>query len=258
MSKFSDSIALIDSHVHVGKFFNRYNSPIMISSLMRCLGVTKYVVSSTTICNEDYPRVIEEFHQLMSLDADRVLPVMWITPEGLKGNIAWFLDSDIKWKCLKIHPELHPYGWFEGTFLIQEVIDIAREMSLPLLIHTGEKESSQCCKFEEIIANNQDVPIILAHGRPIKDAIRIAKDYDNAFIDSAFMPVEDMKKIIECGLSDKLLWGTDMCIPKYFFPETNMKRYYIHKLNAFKGYCSFEQFKEVTHINAAKLFKIDT
>ena len=164
----------------------------------------------------------------------------------------------IKWKCLKIHPELHHYGWLEQTFLIQEVIDIAREMSLPLLIHTGEKESSQCCKFEEIIANNQDVLIILAHGRPTKDAIRIAKDYDNAFIDSAFMSVEDMKKVIECGLSDKLLWGTDMCIPEYFFPETNMTRYYIHKLNAFKGYCSSEQFKEVTHINAAKLFKIDT
>ena len=83
----SDSIALIDSHVHVRKFFDRYYSPIMISSLMKCVGVTKYVVSSTTICNEDYPRVIEEFHQLMSLDADRVLPVMWITPEGLNGSV---------------------------------------------------------------------------------------------------------------------------------------------------------------------------
>lgn len=70
------------------------------------------------------------------------------------------------------------------------------------------------------------------------------------------MPIEEMKRIVDDGLSHKLLWGTDMCIPKHFYPNEDMVEYYQNKLNAFKSVCTAEQFAQVTYLNAAKLFNL--
>lgn len=247
---------IVDSHIHIGQFNSQYFTPSDIRKLMSDVGADYYAVSSTTMCEEDYTKVLDELHELICLDGDKVLPVMWITPEGLKGNIAWFLESDIKWRSLKIHPFLHQTEWNPGGELFAEVLDIARELSLPLIIHTGNEP---CCKaniYEQSVRENPDITFVMAHGRPIDSALRIAATYDNAYADSAFMPVDDMKKFVDAGLSHKLLWGTDMCIPKHFYPQEDMVEYYLRKLNVFKGICPQEQFEQVTYKNAVKVFNI--
>ena len=45
---------LIDTHIHVGNFFNMYFSPLDVSKLLQRLDVNYYAVSSTTICEENY------------------------------------------------------------------------------------------------------------------------------------------------------------------------------------------------------------
>lgn len=247
---------LVDSHIHVGQFCDEYYSPSTIQKLMGNVQVDFYAVSSTTMCEENYPKVVDEIQELIRLDGDKVLPVMWITPEGLKGNIAWFLESDIKWRCLKIHPFLHQSEWAPNGEQLNEVIDIARELDVPLLIHTGNEDCCQSGIYESVIANNKDITFILAHGRPLDQAIALTQKYDNAYADSAFMPVEHMKRFVDAGLSYKLLWGTDMCIPKLFFPEDDMKEYYLRKLHAFEAVCSQEQLELVTFKNAAMLFDL--
>lgn|GEM_PF-639041 len=250
------STYLIDSHVHVGQFTSFYISPIDLSQLMNKIGVDYYAVSSTTICDEDYQKVLSEIYELIRLDGEKVLPVMWITPEGLKGNIAWFLESNIPWRCLKIHPYLHPNDWKPDGEQIQEVIDIARELSLPLLIHTGNE--SYCCasRFEELYQLNPDITVILAHGRPNEEAVRIAQNYNNVFIDSAFMSIREMKIFIDNDISHKLLWGTDMCIPKHFYPDVDLKIYYQNKFTEFSSICNEADYNNITYRNAAKIFKI--
>lgn len=249
-------ISLIDSHIHVGQFTSFYISATNLSQLMSEIGVSRYAVSSTTICDEDYPKVLSEIQELIQLDGEKVLPIMWITPEGLKGNIAWFLESDIPWCCLKIHPELHPNAWQLYDEQLQEVIDIARELSVPLLIHTGNDQYCHAHKYEVLYQKNPDITFILAHGRPNIEAIRLAKQYDNVFIDSAFMPIHEMQTFLDNHISNKLLWGTDMCIPKHFFPSEDMTEYYLNKLSAFKAISSQREFEQVTFRNAAKLFNI--
>ena len=249
-------IMLVDSHIHVGQFTSFYISPNDISQLMDKIGVDCYAVSSTTICDENYEKVVSELHELIQLDGSKVLPVMWITPEGLKGNIAWFLESNIPWRCLKIHPELHPDDWPADENLMIEVIDIARELSLPLLIHTGNNDCCHANKYEALYQNNPDITFILAHGRPNIEAIRLAKQYDNVFVDSAFMPIYEMQTFLDNHISNKLLWGTDMCIPKHFFSHVNLRTYYQDKLAAFRKICTEEEFNNVTYRNAYRVFKI--
>lgn len=247
---------IVDSHIHVGQFKDEYYSPFFVSELMSLLDVDYYAVSSTSMCEEDYIKVTAELQEIINIGESKILPVMWITPEGLKGNIAWFLESDIHWRCLKVHPFLHPNDWDPDGEQFKEVIDIARELNLPLLIHTGDETCCQCGRYESLIDSNQDINFILAHGRPILQAIPILKRYPNAYADSAFMPVEDMQKLMQLGLSHKLLWGTDMCIPHHFYPNENLSDYYQRKLDAFNNNSTQSQFEQVTFRNAKKLFNI--
>lgn len=248
---------LIDSHIHVGQYFDRYFSPQQVSSLMKAVGVDYYAVSSTSMCEENYPKVLDELHELIRLDGDKVLPMMWITPEGLKGNIAWFLESDIQWRCLKIHPYLHPESWVADSDNCNEVVDIARELKIPLLIHTGNESCCQAKKYEHLILKNPDVVFILAHGRPIDEAICLAQKYSNVYVDSAFMPIPDMQQIISSGLSHKLLWGTDMCIPAHFYPNADMREYYKWNLTELSKICSAAEYELITYRNACKIFNIN-
>lgn len=247
---------LIDVHVHVGQFKNHNYSPTSIFRLMKRTGVDYFAVSSTTQCEENYQKVLDELHQLIDMAGEKVIPVMWITPEGLKGNIAWYLESDIKWRCLKIHPFLHKDVWIPNEELFNEVIDIARELDVPILIHTGDESCCQSHLYEPAISKNPDISFILAHGRPLADALSLVKTYSNAYADSAFMPVECMKQFVDNGLSCKLLWGTDMCIPKHFYPHKEMFDYYKGKVDAFRAICTTDQFEMVTYQNAKQLFKI--
>ncbi len=249
---------LIDTHIHVGQFCEQYFAPSTIHRLMAQVGVDYYAVSSTTMCEENYPKVVEEIQTLIDLDGNKVLPVMWITPEGLKGNIAWFLESDIKWRCLKVHPFLHPHNWQPNGEQFQEVLDIARELRLPLLIHTGNDESCQCGKYELLISHNHDINFILAHGRPLSQVIPLLRNYPNAYADSAFMPIADMRLLMQEELGHKLLWGTDMCIPKCFHPNEDMRTYYQRKIRTFKELCPKKQYDQVTSLNAIKLFNINS
>ena len=110
---------------------------------MEQLNVDYYAVSSTTQCEEDYPKVLSEMEELISIDGKKVLPIMWITPEALQGNIAWYLESEIKWRMIKIHPFLNQMEWNPEGESFQEVLDIARELQIPLLVHTGNEK---CCR----------------------------------------------------------------------------------------------------------------
>ena len=247
---------LIDTHIHVGQFFDRYFAPSAVHELMEQMCVRYYAVSSTSVCEENYEKVLDELSELIQIDGDKVIPVMWITPSGLQGNIAWYLESDIKWRMLKIHPFLNSVEWQKQPSLFAEVVDIAREMGLPILIHTGNEDCCECFMFENMISENQDVKFILAHGRPLKQAIILANNYSNVYADSAFMPVEQMGLFIKKASHTKLLWGTDMCIPKHFYPEQDMKQYYLNKLESFRKLCSQEQFDCVTYYNAKNLFNL--
>lgn len=249
---------LIDAHIHVGTFEKCHFSPTYVSSLMNSLGCDCYAVSSTSMCEEDYIKVLDEINDLIHIDGNKVLPIMWITPEGLRGNIAWFLESKINWHCLKIHPFLNQYDWEPGSQNLQEVLDIARELNIPLLIHTGNEECCRAGKYETIIQKNPDITFILAHGRPHLDAIHLTTQYANAYADSAFMSIDEMEDFVKRGLAHKLLWGTDMCIPQHFYPQIDLESYYKQKLDAFRCICSKEQFDDVTYRNALTIFRLSS
>lgn len=248
---------LIDTHIHVGQFFHLYYTPADIVQFADNANIDYYFVSSTTICEENYEKVIREMEKLVYLDSQRAIPVMWVTPEGLKGNIAWYLESDITWKCVKIHPFLHRGVWDPSDNRMIEVVEIAKELDVPLLIHTGHDNCCNAGKYERIIKKYPDVNFILAHGRPADESVSLMKHYENAYVDSAFMDIEEMLYIVNHGRVDRFLWGSDMCIPKYFSPDLNCVEYYNGILKQLKEKISPDIYDLITYKNAKNLFKLD-
>lgn len=248
---------LIDSHVHVGQFYEMYHTPTSVIKLMADVGVDYYAVSSTTTCEENFEKVLHEIEELVWNDEGKVLPVMWITPDSLNGNIGWLIDSNIKWKCVKVHPFLHPNDWDPRGEQFSEVIDIVTELNVPLLIHTGNDVSCHAGKYEELIAMHPNTNFILAHGRPINETVYLIRHYDNVYSDSAFMTIEDMKKIVDEGLSEKLLWGTDMMIPIHSHPKEDMMKYYHKKLQLFGQVCANDDYEKVIWENSNALFLLN-
>lgn len=244
-----------DSHIHIGHFFDIYTPPEDLVRFLNCVGVDKFAVSSTTTCEEDYEKVLDEFKVLVKLAGDRACPVLWITPEMIRSWVVFSMfDKGIEWRCLKIHPQLHPAEWLKGSPYMNLVASIASIKRLPLLLHTGEMQGCFPEDHEWIIASRPDVTFILAHGRPLDQTLVLMNRYENVWCDTAFMPTENIVKLCNAGLTDRILWGSDYPIPKYHYPDADMKLYYSELVNALRTQVDEDSFNKITEHNFKKLF----
>ena len=243
-----------DSHIHIGQFYDIYTSPKEAVTFLDRVSIEKFAVSSTTICEADYTKVLSEITEITHLAPNRALPVLWIVPQMLiDGGLEIFLDSKIAWRCLKIHPQLHPTSWQYNDKNLQKVLEIAKQMHLPLLIHTGESEGCYPSLFETAIAENQDVKFILAHGRPINETISLLKKYPNAYCDTAFMPAPNIVKLCKEQLAHRVLFGSDYPIMKKFSPEKSIETLYLNNVKEIQTLLSSTEFKKITCQNFESL-----
>lgn len=225
---------------------------------MRECGVTHYMVSSTCACTDDVEHVLSEMQKLISIDVGRVYPCLWLTETTLQSPayLKAYMESGVEWKCLKIHPALRPTEWQPLGYITNKLFKLAASMgNLPILIHTGEDSTCNSSKYEAIITANPQIPVILAHGRPLVEAIGMVQKYDNIYVDSAFMPVSDICRMVREVGADRLLWGTDFCIPKIFDGNINLKEYYKHKLMSLRNSLDSESYSKVIGLNALALLE---
>ncbi len=257
---------LFDSHVHIGLFYNNvYFSPQMVLDACKQSGVTGIAVSSTTIAEENYPKVLAEFGQLLSQTDIPIVPVLWVTPRMLQtGGIRQFRDSGIRWQCIKVHNYLQRGAWGEATgALMQQVVDLAQDMHLPILFHTG---NDKCYPddYAPLIKSHPEQVFILAHSRPVNQTIRIMQSCPNAWADTAFTPLEDIVQMVNAGLIDRMLWGTDLPLMGYYYGvlrgsdinQYDFKGYYTTLLSQLQTELSAADYLKLTYQNAARFYSL--
>lgn len=249
---------IIDSHIHVGQFRHLYTSPKEMACFLQQVDVKKALVSSTTICEGNYLKVLTELKTVIKISGEEnVLPVLWITRQMFFDDIVpLFLNSDLHWRCLKIHPDLDPGIWTVGSKCMNYVLNLAKQMHLPLLIHTGETEYSRASVFTSLICSNPEVTFILAHGRPIDEILLLLEKYGNVYVDTAFMPIDDIVRLCFSGYVARILWGTDMPIPRYFYPTIDMRDYYKGKLSRLHSKLNGNMMDYIIQLNFMKLFDL--
>lgn len=241
---------ICDSHIHVGQFYDIYTSPRELVGFLDDVGVERFAVSSTTICEVNYEKVIGEIMELVQLAGNRVTPILWVLPQMYTdGGLERFLYCGIDWKCLKIHPQLHPNSWKTRGKNMKRLMKSAKEMELPVMIHTGEMECCHAGLFKALALRNLDIKFILAHGRPLDETVDVMQSCDNTFTDTAFMSTENVTELCKNGLADKVLWGTDYPIPKYYYRGDNMRQYYNALISNLKSKIEASDFEKITKIN---------
>lgn len=245
---------ICDSHLHFGKFYEKYFSASFIADFIDKTGIDKIAISSTSICDENYEGVINEFHQLLKISGNRIFPILWITPDMLfSNNINSFFQSNISWKLIKIHGYLHK--WPVKSRQISQVILIAKKLNIPILLHTGGFKRCNAGSYGNLISKHPDLIFILAHGRPIAEAISVMRKFQNAWVDTAFMPIVDIIELIGNGFEDRILYGSDYPITQ-FYKETEEEdsEYYLKRIIEIRNLLNIKQQDKLFFLNFQKLF----
>lgn len=249
--------SICDSHVHVGQFYETYTAPVQLIELLKPLNLDYYAVSSTSICHEDYSKVLKEFEYLLTYDSERVDPVLWLTPSLIQDekNLNLFLKSGVPWRCIKIHPYFHPEVWINNSEIFQDAVSLAKEFGLPLLIHTGGYPNSDIGIWENLLPLYPDQLFIFAHCRPFDQAVKILRKYPNVYGDLAFVDENDFKRLISENIWEKILWGSDVPINEYFLKDIPTEMYYNYRLQILHEVCTQEQYSTIVFKNYHKLIK---
>lgn len=242
-----------DSHIHVGQFYEKYYSPEFISDFISTLKIKTALVSSTTTCEENYEKVIVEIKKLISFKGDQIFPVLWITPKMISsGKLSLLLTSGIEWKCLKIHGFIH--NWPPNGKLFKQVIALALNLKIPILIHSGGDKKCDAGSYFKVIKKHPQQIFILAHGRPIEQAIEVLNQCSNAWVDSAFMPIEGIKRLESEDLIDRVLFGTDFPIPIHNEPDLSDTDWYLNRISEIIDTIGIDKFEKISEENFNKLF----
>ena len=230
---------IIDNHVHVGWFSDRYHSPREVWHSALAAGVDGVAVSSTSTCAELYKVVVREMRELVRLGGSRIHPNLWLTPKMLKCRYAlpYMLHSKVAWQGVKLHWEAHP-EWGGNKKLLRKALDVARLLGVPVLLHTGEKQVCRAGRFAEMIGENCDLTFVLAHGRPIDEAMDVLRQFGNVYVDTAFMPIADVTKLVDEKMAGRVLFGSDAPINEVFFPDISTESYVKHQITQLRSACS--------------------
>lgn len=254
MAQIEINRVISDSHIHIGQWYDHYLTPKELSRFAKRHSIMSIALSSTSICCNDYSAALDEIASAIEMAFADIVPVLWITSSMIEDDaVQMFIDSDIKWKCIKIHPKIDKDYWLQRNSQ-KILLSLARRMQCPILIHTGEMEYCYPLEYEKVIQDNPDIKFIMAHGRPLDQSIAILSQCANSYVDTAFMPITDIMKISSLGFSNRIIWGTDYPIGLY---ATSCLRYnleYQYRLLQLKVRLPKIEYEQITNTNFKNLF----
>jgi len=216
-----------DAHVHIGRFQDIYFDPIQIALDLISLGVQRWVVSSTTLCEGigSFNESLGEFDAMESVAPGCAIPFLWVVPE-MVGKLENYIEP--RFRGLKVHARAH--RWSPNGVALQSVARIAAERNIPLKLHTGGQLRCDAGAYYKLCRNNVNTKFILAHGRPVDQALVILKECPNVFVDTAFMPMDDVAMLVRYDMSDRIFFGSDYPLDQLFYPDESLKTRYRNSL----------------------------
>ena len=238
---------MFDFHVHIGHFKDGlYFSPEEVAQGMKALNVERYYFSSTSTGSVPFREVRREIESLVELSHGRAIPFLWVSPGMLRRSRDLRLYFFRDFAGIKIHG--YHQDWDPNGKPLRRVLSIAREKNLPVMFHTGGCERSNAGVYMNICREFHDVRIILAHGRPIDECITVMKECPNAFADTAFMSVKNIVRLRDEGLIERVLWGSDFPVMRYFY-DIPPEEYYAQRIIEARNALGESDFTRITHDN---------
>jgi predicted TIM-barrel fold metal-dependent hydrolase len=220
---------MIDTHVHIGQFYNKYYNSEEILDIVHKAGIEEIWYSSTTTCVEDvkYTTIEREIASVCGINKYNAFPALWYIPDYISQGVS--VESalnNLPYRVIKLHPKAHHWD-FENTVHIDkahEIFDCAENgKSDYILIHTGVDTVSDTEQFSRFFGEYPHAQVILAHCRPLEQTLRLMRQYKNVSCDTAFVEKSAIQKIIKAGFATRIHTGSDFPITHYYrttYPRT--------------------------------------
>ena len=212
---------MIDTHIHIGRFYDVYYNPIDILRIVSEADVKHVEYSSTTSFDDNarYKDVEKEIAEVTAYySSDYITPFLWYIPPYIdEGVSAAGAFENLPYGGIKLHPRAHFWDLEDEKHLkcLHELFTFAGERGLSVLIHTGEDNFERPCFFERFFAEYPEVKCVLAHCRPVAETIEMFQRYENVSGDTAFLSKNSFEKIVRDGFGERLLPGSDFPITHY-------------------------------------------
>lgn len=237
----------------MGQYFNDYYTPPRILRTLALAGVSHFAYSSTsTVVTDDADFLLEERIAMHELSNGKAKPILWVTHDMLKHSrdlSLYMNDTGGKICGLKVHGVSELWEPFGKD--LKRVFDIAKERGIFVMLHTGEHEECEAGIYKRICKTFSEVPVVLAHGRPILQTIEMLRDSPNTFVDTSFMPHEHLRMLLEKEFADKILFGTDTPIPGRHL-KSSLPRHLRGRI-ATSMKIAGKDWKKISWMNAQKL-----
>jgi predicted TIM-barrel fold metal-dependent hydrolase len=242
------SSELIDAHVHVGQFRDTYFSPKAVANFLLGLCVTRCVASATSAAIGRHEDAVRDIAELMDISELETAPLLWVTPELLRRHPMLGKPlMDNPYRGIKLHP--YAMHWTDAG--LRRVLRIADDRGLPVLAHTGGNDESDAGRWLRLLDGHR-FPVVLAHGRPLDEALRVLDAHECAYTDTAFMPLPDVRHLVAAGHCRRILFGSDIPIDRCYRSGPPARRYREHVAALARAVSPHE--KTIFETNGLKVF----
>lgn len=183
-----------------------------------------------------------------SVDKNNSDPVGYLRPFVESGTVSG----------LKIHPIVGQYDCGELFFRMKDVVALARDANLPVLIHTGHipvdrlKGIGGCSEIEALeplVKHFPEVRFILAHigWESWRQVLEFAQRYDNVLVETSWQPARVIRRSVDLLGSSRVLFGSD-------FPLFNQTE----ALASVRKALTEKELVEVVSVNGMRLLNLNT
>lgn len=197
---------IIDAHNHLG---HRHDIGISTEDFLKRMD---RAAVDMAVCFP--PPVIwdnEYVYQATKQHPDRIIQFVGINPwkETAKDELRKYLDLGAK--GLKLHPVRDSYSLADKV-MVNPLFEICQEYKVPILAHGKDEWSNTPWHFHAMAQRFPEVTLILAHcghNWLRDDAIEVAKQNENIWIESSIMYTDYVRKVIEEVSPLRMIMGTD-------------------------------------------------
>nr|MDO8080458.1 amidohydrolase family protein [Candidatus Freyarchaeota archaeon] len=184
-------------------------------------GINSAVVSAF------FPYVTIVVKSLIDLFPKHFIGFCCVDPHNPKAD--QILENCIKYgfKGLKLHA-VHQNFWPNEAMHIWEK---AEKLKIPVLVHSGkiwkgDTDNSNPLYYREIIDRFPALKLVVAHlgGTFEKEALQLAKEYDNVCLDTSGGPANKIMIAIKTLGSERIIFGSDMPFIPFGNPVDELNR----------------------------------
>ncbi len=215
---------ICDAHVHVGTFgvedMPPEASPRFVADLLCKSQVSEFIFSSLSAqYNASVKDIEREAAETKKAFGDGAHAFLWLTGRFYDADSELKVLNSRIWEGVKLHEKETP--WIkERPNDFDRILSILEERCVPVQIHAGEDPGCRPLDILPFLAKHPHLRVDIAHCRPLDDTIRCLRECPTLFADTSFMPPESYAALVDAGVADRVMFGTDFPTHVQFYEGT--------------------------------------